>query len=130
MHSETSGLRHAYVHDVSFVRAASIPDDWQIAKPFPGVPDLAVEVMSPDDKAEVIEVKVQTYLSKGTEEVWVVFPEARTVHQYHRSQPETVRRYSESTPIDTSTLFPGLELTTDQIFQLPPWAQQRDDAQT
>jgi len=130
MHSETRGLRHAYVPDVSYIRTASIPGGWQIAKPFPGVPNLAVEVMSPDDKAEGVEVKVQTYLSKGTEEVWVVFPEARTINQHYHSQVETVRRYSESTQIDTSALFPGLELTTDQIFQLPPWAQQRDDAQS
>jgi Uma2 family endonuclease len=123
MHSETSGLRDAFVPDVSYIHVDSIPEGWQIARPFPGVPTLAVEVMSPDDKAETIEVKVQTYLSKGSEEVWVVFPEALTVNQYHRSQPDNVRRYSGSTQMNTSTLFPGLELTTDQIFHLPSWAQ-------
>ena len=123
MHSETTGLRDAFVPDVSFIHVDRIPEGWQIARPFPGVPTLAVEVMSPDDKAETIEVKVQTYLSKGSEEVWVVFPEASTVNQYHRSQPDNVRRYSGSAQINTSTLFAGLDLTTDQIFELPSWAQ-------
>lgn len=123
MHSESGGLKHSFVPDISFIRNENIPADWQIEKPFPGTPDLAVEVLSPDDKAEVIEAKVRAYLEKGTEEVWVVYPEEQTIYQHRRSQPDLVRSYSVPAQIDTSALFPELELTTDTIFTLPSWAK-------
>lgn len=45
-------LRNTCAPDTSFVRRGRFPKDFNVKKPFPGGPDLAVEVMSPDDKAE------------------------------------------------------------------------------
>jgi len=56
------GLRDSYVPDAAFICASSIPRDWDRAKPFPYSPTLAVEIMSPDDKGEDIDLKVQRYL--------------------------------------------------------------------
>jgi Uma2 family endonuclease len=123
MHSEARGLKDSFVPDVSFIRSENIPANWQIEKPFPGVPDLAVEVMSPEDKANEVEAKAQTYLQKGTQEVWIIYPDTQSVHQYRSSQPDTIRIYSGSKQIDTVALFPELQLSTDTIFNLPAWAR-------
>jgi Uma2 family endonuclease len=123
MHSDHRGLTGAFVPDVSFLRKESIPADWDISTPFPGTPDLAVEVMSPGDSAVLALEKVRGCLQAGTEQVWVVYLEQRELHQYRRSDPDTVRVYREGEHIDAETLFPGIELSAEAVFKLPCWAQ-------
>ena len=43
------------------------------------VPDLAIEVTSPNDTDRGVQEKVELYLAAGTPRVWVVRPELRTV---------------------------------------------------
>jgi Uma2 family endonuclease len=121
MRSPSSGLKDSYVPDVSFIRKANIPHDLDPEKPHPGVPDLAVEVISPSEGADQVQRKVRTYLDKGTEQVWIVYPTARELHQFHRDS-DTVRIYKGSQTIETETLFPELQLTTNVVFHLPDWA--------
>ena len=51
---------------------------------FPGAPDLAVEVLSPDDRAAAVLAKVQSWLDAGSAAVWVVDPKTRTVSVYSK----------------------------------------------
>ncbi|MBI1257093.1 MAG: hypothetical protein GC204_06455 [Chloroflexi bacterium] len=121
MNENSRHLRGSFAPDVSFIRRENIPADWNLSLPFPGVPDLAVEVMSPGDTAEEIQTKIRTYLDKGTEQVWVLYPSTREIYQHRRGE-QTVRIYQGSEQIDTESLFPGLILTLETIFKLPPWA--------
>jgi Uma2 family endonuclease len=57
-------------------RDAEAPDD---AKPIPFAPDLAVEVVSPDQSADAMAAKVRRYLRAGTRLVWVVWPLAKHI---------------------------------------------------
>src|SRR5690349_16437513 len=66
MNEDNRHLRGSFAPDVSFIRLEHIPPDWNLSLPFPGVPDLAIEVMSPADSAEDIQTKIHTYLDKGT----------------------------------------------------------------
>lgn len=50
-----------------------------------GAPDLAVEVLSPSDKAVDLQLKIQEYLAAGTRLVWVVDPRTETITAYHPS---------------------------------------------
>ena len=122
MFSDPRSLKDSFVPDVSFIRTENVPADWDVDKPHPGVPDLAVEVISPGDSADDILGKVRTYLNKGSEQVWVTYPSTREVHQYRRDHDPEITTYTGSKPIDTGGMFPGLELTADIIFELPPWA--------
>lgn len=127
MYSDEAGLKESFIPDLSFVRNDNFPADLDITKPHPGVPNLAVEVISPNDKAADIQEKIRIYLEKGTEEVWVAYPElgSQSLHQYRRGS-STVRIYQEPDDvIDASAFFPGLEgLTVEAIFKLPAWARQ------
>jgi Uma2 family endonuclease len=112
-------LRNAFVPDVSFLRKGSIPADWDIVRPYPGAPTLAVEIMSPTDSVEVVLRKVREYLKAGSDEVWVVYPQQQEIHQYRRSSPDTVKVYTEDSVLNTDDLFPGLVLHASEIFTLP-----------
>jgi Uma2 family endonuclease len=50
--------------------------DWEI------VPDLAVEVISPNELFEDVHDKIGKYFSYGVRQVWVVLPRQRQIHVY------------------------------------------------
>jgi Uma2 family endonuclease len=55
--------------DVTFVRSLSRPvKGWQTV-----VPDLVVEVVSPNDEAEDLEKKLQEYREAGIALIWVIY---------------------------------------------------------
>jgi Uma2 family endonuclease len=122
MHSDTRNLKDSFMPDLSFLRTASILVPPEYDKPYPGVPDLAIEVVSPGDDADDLMLKVRTYLAKGTEQVWVVYPVVQEVHQYRREGDPEIRIYRGNAPIDVQVFFPGLQITPSQIFQMPGWA--------
>ena len=49
---------------------------WDVA------PDLAVEVVSPTDRAEELAEKIAEYFQAGVRLVWVVYPVFRLIHVY------------------------------------------------
>jgi Uma2 family endonuclease len=121
MLSDVNALKNLFIPDISFIhRENQLRVD--ISKPYLGVPDLAVEVISPGEKADDIQTKLRTYLAKGTEQVWLVYPTTKELHQYRRDNNPEIRIYRGSQMLDLADLFPGLELTTDQIFAIPEWA--------
>ncbi len=114
--SEEGGVRMARVPDVSFVRKDRIPQEWDMERPFPGAPTLAVEVMSPDDQFEEVVQKVHEYFDADTEEVWVVLPRQKVLYRYRRGEAQ-VMTYGAADAMDVGTLFPGLTLAS--VFALP-----------
>ncbi len=66
--------------DLSFVVAGRMPAARaERLRYFAGHPDLAIEVLSPDDSADEIAEKTDEYLAAGAERVWIVRPRNRTV---------------------------------------------------
>lgn len=67
--------------DVAVNRRADVgenlPTGW-----FAGAPMLAVEVVSPSNTAKDTQMKVKEYLEAGALEVWLVYPDTRTVYVY------------------------------------------------
>ena len=74
--------------DVAFTRRERLPRPSPLG--YAGfAPDLAVEILSPGDRAGEVLAKVADWLSAGTELVWVVDPERRLARVY-RQDSETV----------------------------------------
>jgi Uma2 family endonuclease len=80
-------------------------------------PDVAIEVVSPNDAAAKVEAKRLQYLQAGVRLVWIVFPESRTVHVYRQTgTPSALRDNDELSGEDVvegftcrvSELFEGL----------------------
>ncbi|MBK8030609.1 MAG: Uma2 family endonuclease [Chloroflexi bacterium] len=111
-------LRGSQIPDVSYIRKQDIPADWEIRRPFPGAPTLAVEVVSPGDDPNLLLKRVRKYLEYGTHQVWVVFPDGKEVHQYRRGA-DVIRVYTGGDTMEIEDLFPGLTLTLTEIFAMP-----------
>ncbi|MCA9891089.1 MAG: Uma2 family endonuclease [Anaerolineae bacterium] len=67
--------------DVGFIASERIPNEIPVGF-VPFAPDLAVEVVSPNDRASDVQQKVETYLKYGTKMVWVIDPNRNTVAVY------------------------------------------------
>jgi Uma2 family endonuclease len=99
--------------DVAFVRTERIGDDLGPGF-FQGPPDLAVEVLSPDDRAGEVLAKVQDWLDSGCRCVWVADPRARSVSVCrNRSQIVVLR---EPDALEGGDLLPGFSLPVAEIF--------------
>jgi Uma2 family endonuclease len=67
--------------DIAFVRAERFPDGPPRGF-LEGPPDLAVEIVSPSDRASDVLAKVRDWLEAGSQVVWVVDPGTRSVQVY------------------------------------------------
>ena len=83
----------------------------------PVAPDLAVEVVSPNDTAYEVDEKVQEFLSVGVPLVWVVNPEQRTVAIHRWGGAGTILR--ESDEISGEDVIAGFSCRVGDFF-LPP----------
>ncbi|MGA2620642.1 MAG: Uma2 family endonuclease [Thermoguttaceae bacterium] len=100
--------------DVAFVTAERIGGKLA-AGFFPGPPDLAVEVLSPDDRAGEVLAKVQDWLDAGCRAVWVVDPRTSTVTVYRSRSEIAVLGTSEA--LSGGDLLPNFSLPVSELFQ-------------
>lgn len=82
---------------------------------FDGAPDLAVEVISPNEPDEAVHAKVLDYLRAGTRLVWIVYPSTRTVTVY-RSLTD-IRVVTADGTLDGHDVLPGFALAVEDVFR-------------
>ena len=78
------------------------------------LPDLAVEIQSPDDSLRKMRAKAAYYLANGSRLVWLVLPEKRLVEVY-RADGE-VDILTENDALDGGDVLPGFALPVQEIF--------------
>jgi len=78
------------------------------------MPDLAVEIKSPDDTYTELRLKAAYYLANGSETVWLGYPEKRMVEVSRKGSD--VEILLESDTIDGGDLLPGFSLPVRDIF--------------
>ena len=100
--------------DLAFISQAKLEAHGGTSKFWRGAPDLAVEVLSPEDRTSEVLRKVGDYLEAGTRLVWVVDPETQTVSAYRGLQQVRVYRIGEELPGED--VLPGFSLPVAQIF--------------
>lgn len=99
--------------DVAFVSRAKLEQQPPAKGYRQGSPDLAVEVVSPNDRPAEVAEKVYEWLFYGAQEVWVLEPDARRLTVYHPGEP--LRAFGPEGTL-SSPLFPGLELPLGELF--------------
>jgi Uma2 family endonuclease len=72
------------IPDASFVSWDRVPEGGVPDGYWPGAPDLAVEIVSPNGRADDVHDKVREYLEAGTKAVRVLWPKHRSVTAYAR----------------------------------------------
>jgi Uma2 family endonuclease len=83
---------------------------------FSGAPDLAIEVLSPEDRPREIREKVDGYLARGVPLVVVIDPNRKTATTFRPGTPSVALR-SEIDVLDLNDVIPGFSCELREIFQ-------------
>jgi Uma2 family endonuclease len=104
--------------DVSFILHARLPGG-RVPKGITRFrPDIAVEVVSPNDTYNTIDLRLADYIAAGVPLIWVVSEVTRTVLVY---QPDgTARRLTESDHLTADPIVPGFRVQVADLFPNPP----------
>ncbi|MEP7002358.1 MAG: Uma2 family endonuclease, partial [bacterium] len=106
--------RTVRVPDASFVRADRLPAEGIGPGLLKLAPDLAIEVLSPSERASALEEKLDDYRWCGTPLIWVVDPVRRTVMIVASDAP--VRWLREGDTLDAANIIPGFTCAVEEVF--------------
>jgi Uma2 family endonuclease len=101
--------------DVAFYSTERIPESGYSGG-FWGPPDLAVEILSPSNRASEVRAKIADYLEAGVRLVWVLNPQARSV-TIHRPGVEA-RVIRDDQTVEGEDVLPGFRLPLAAFFAL------------
>jgi len=105
------------IPDLAFVSATRMPPEGEPDTKWPMPPDLAVEVISPNDLYEKVYAKTMEYLAAGVQQVWLVSPEHHTVTIYRSTTHITA--FPGDRDLVSEDLFPGFQCSLREIFTSP-----------
>jgi len=102
--------------DVAFVRNERVPSPKGRRGFVKGPPDVAIEVLSPDDRTRDVHEKIEEYLARGVLLVAVVHPDDKIVEIF-RPATDKVTFESQTDILDLSDVIPGFSCQLREIFQ-------------
>ena len=104
--------------DVAFISAERLRGVDRHKVPVPLSPDLVIEVVSENDRADDLILKVTQYLAAGTQAVWLLYPNTRLAYRYvpGKLEPE-VRSADAGHTFEEPELLPGLSIPLAEILQ-------------
>jgi Uma2 family endonuclease len=102
---------NAMIPDLSYVENADdMPTD---SRPVPRMPDLAVEIQSPDDSPDKIRAKLAYYVANGSKLAWGVFLK-KQIEVYRPGEDVIV--LDENDTLDGGDVLPGFMLAVRDLF--------------
>ncbi|HEV2107565.1 MAG TPA: Uma2 family endonuclease [Thermomicrobiales bacterium] len=104
------------IPDVSFVSWRRVPLTGFPEGFWPGPPDLAVEIVSPHDRAEDVHAKVRNYIDAGSEAVWVLWPREQSVTVHLPDEP--ARELLATDVLDGGAVLPGFSTRASDLFDV------------
>jgi Uma2 family endonuclease len=100
--------------DAAFISVDRLPEKFPKSY-FEGAPDLAIEVLSPNDRASEVQAKIRDWLEAGCRAVWVVDPETKSVTIYKSTHNIIVLNIADKLTDDQ--LLPGFNAAVSEIFE-------------
>lgn len=100
--------------DVAFVTRARFEASGDVVSFFPGPPDLAAEVVSPNDSYAAVDEKIAEWLDGGTRMLLLVNPRRKTVTVFRSLEDRTILTLEDT--IDGADVVPGWTLPVSNIL--------------
>jgi Uma2 family endonuclease len=105
------------IPDIAFISIDRIPAEGEPETRWPFAPDLAVEVISPNDIFDKLIAKTKEYFAAGVKQVWWVAPEHKIVMIYR--PPLQLTMLAEEDELASEDLLPGFRCRVSELFQNP-----------
>lgn len=115
---DANWVKGSRVPDVMFIMQARWEEYAQSfgetmkGKPLMLVPDLVVEIKSPNDQRDALSDKAKRYLADGVQLIWIVDQARETVDVYRPGEPVD----SVTKTLNADSIIPGFELAVRAIF--------------
>ncbi|HMY75716.1 MAG TPA: Uma2 family endonuclease, partial [Blastocatellia bacterium] len=106
--------------DLAFVSNERMPEGGETEGIAPMAPDLAIEVISPNDIWEKVTAKIEDYFAAGVRQVWLVSLRQRNVNVY--DSPTKVTILTENEDLTSEAILPGFRCRIAEIFGKKPIA--------
>jgi Uma2 family endonuclease len=106
--------------DISFLSGSRFPEEGETLDKCQVAPDLAVEVISPNEIWEKVNSKVLAYFAAGVRQVWLISLEHGQVYVYE--SPSLIRILTEKDELANDELLPGFRCRISELFQQPVFA--------
>jgi Uma2 family endonuclease len=106
--------------DVAFVSARQWPLDQELPETgdWAIVPELAVEVVSPNDVMTAVMAKRDEYFRYGVRQVWIVLPSQQEIQVW--DGPGQVRAFTATATLDGDPVIPGFRQTVATLLSRRP----------
>jgi Uma2 family endonuclease len=103
--------------DVAFIRKERLEGVDLDQSPLPVAPDLAIEIVSKNDRADDLMLKVSQYLEADAKAVWLMYPNTHLAYRYvpGKLEPE-VRSAKAGDKFEEPDLLPGFSLPLSEII--------------
>ncbi len=101
--------------DVGFVAATRIPAEGEPLSKWEIAPDLAVEIISPNDVWDKVNDKIREYFAAGVKQVWLVSQKAEEVLVY--DSPTQIRVVTADEELTSEAILPGFKCRVGALFQ-------------
>ena len=114
--------RNCRAPDISFIPIARLeklgfkPSSRQF---FPGAPDLAVDVLSPNNSRAEIQARPRDFFTSGTQLAWVVDPKTQSVEVCHSLTSRNL--IGPGGELDGEHLLPGFRYPISDLFKEWDW---------
>ena len=112
--------RNCRAPDVSFISKARLAG---LKKPttefFKGAPDLAIEVLSPNNSRREMEERLRDFFESGAQLVWIIDPETESA-EICRSMTDR-RLLGPGGELDGENVLPGFRCKLSELFAPWPW---------
>jgi Uma2 family endonuclease len=114
--------RNCRAPDVSFVLKSRLialgfkPNERRF---FPGAPDLAVEILSPDNTRAEIDQRLRDFFGSGCQLAWIINPESESVEICH--SPTRRKLVGSGAFLDGEDLLPGFRYAIADLFKEWDW---------
>jgi Uma2 family endonuclease len=103
--------------DVAFIRKERLEGIDLDQSPLPVAPDLVIEIISKNDRADDLMLKVSQYLEAGAQAVWLMYPNTRLAYRYVAGKLEPqVRSASAGDRFEEPELLPGFSFPLSEIL--------------
>ena len=103
--------------DLAFIRKGRLEGIDLERVPLPIAPDIAIEIVSKNDRADDLNLKVSQYLQAGVQAVWLFYPRTQLAYRYvaGKLDPE-VRSAQAGGPFEEPELLSGFSLPISEIL--------------
>ena len=105
------------IPDLAFLFLERIPPEGEPETKWLLAPDIAIEVVSPNDLFGKVRIKISDYLNAGVRQVWLVVPETREIILYRSATDVTI--FPPESELLCEDLLPGFRLPLGEVFKNP-----------